>query len=85
MNNFLYKYNHNKYLLITTVIIELCIKWALGRDKKLKLFHYSIYFWYYLWASLYFLALFMSFTILFQLIFTFIYSIFNNNFSVLTK
>ena len=57
----------------------------LGVGEKLKLFHYSTYFYYYSWVPLHFLAQFMSPTILFQLTFSFIYRIFNNNFLVLTK
>ena len=57
----------------------------LGRNYKLKLFHYSAYFCYHSWTSLNFLTLFMGLIILVQLIFTFIYTIFNKNFLVWAK
>ena len=57
----------------------------LDADEKLKLFHYSTYFYYYPWVSLHFLVLFMGSTVLFQLTFTFIYNTFSNNFSISAK
>ena len=57
----------------------------LDKNEKLKLFHYSAYFYYYSWAPLHFLVLFMSSIVLFQLTFTFIYSTFSNNFSISVK
>ena len=57
----------------------------LGSNEKLKLFHYSAYFYYYLYASLHFFVLFIGPIVLFQLIFTFIYNTFSNKFLILAK
>ena len=57
----------------------------LDTNEKLKLFHYSAYFYYYSWVSLHFLVLFIDLTLLFQLTFTFIYSRFSNKFLVSAK
>ena len=66
-------------------VLKLFATMCLDKNKKLKLFYYSIYFCYYSWTSLHFLVLFIGFTVLFQLTFTFIYNIFSNKFSISAK